>query len=161
MGSHCTLGVRLDEGEKSFVQRGVGQRHGEVGVSELLCPTLRGGSPQGLCLRDGKRSDDDPTSVLTNTTSTSATVTTTSTSTFGAVVGGGVLSPEVVQLQPHCALPVVPRDGGTALHRCPVVWGTTIRANNTDVFQPLAGRPLHPTHVVIAEGESREAVETL
>ena len=38
-------GVRLDEGEKSFVQRGVGQRHGEVGVSELLCPTLSGGSP--------------------------------------------------------------------------------------------------------------------
>ena len=35
----------MDVGEKSFVQRGFGQRHREVGVSELLCPTHRGGSP--------------------------------------------------------------------------------------------------------------------
>ena len=76
----------------------------------------------------------------------------TSISIFGAVVDGGVLSPEVVQLQPHCALPVVPRDGGTALHRRPVACATTT-VNTSDPFEPLAGRLSHPVHAVTAEGE--------
>ena len=79
--------------------------------------------------------------------------TSTTTSSFGAVVDAGVLSPEVVQLQPHCALPVVPRDGGTALHRRPICCATTTAANNTDPLQPLAGRLSHPLHGITAEGE--------
>ena len=90
---------------------------------------------------------------VTRTSSTPTTTTTITVSTLGAVVGGGVLSPEVVQLQPHCALPVVPRDGGTALHRRRVVCATTSAANFSDVFQPLAGRLSHPEHVEAAEGE--------
>uniref|UniRef100_A0A8V0XL02 Ig-like domain-containing protein n=1 Tax=Gallus gallus TaxID=9031 RepID=A0A8V0XL02_CHICK len=80
-------------------------------------------------------------------------LTNTRTKISGTVIGGGVLSPEVVQLQPHCALPVVPRDGGTALHCRRVVCATTSAANLSDVFQPFAGRLSHPEHVEAAEGE--------
>jgi len=94
------------------------------------------------------RSDIDTISITPIIITPSST-----TGSFGAVVGGGVLSPEVVQLQPHCALPVVPRDGGTALHHRPVECETTIIINSSAPFQPLAGRLSHPLHAVTAEGE--------
>ena len=83
----------------------------------------------------------------------SATTPSNTTRSSGAVVGAGVLSPEVVQLQPHCALPVVPRDGGTALPRRPICCATTTAANNTDPLQPFAGHLSHPTYAVTADGE--------
>ena len=93
-----------------------------------------------------------PCDTCASTTITPTTVSTLITA-FGAVVGGGVLSPEVVQLQPHCALPVVPRDGGTALHRRRVVYVTTATVDTCKPLQPLAGRLSHPEHVEAAEGE--------
>ena len=90
---------------------------------------------------------------VTKISSTPTTSTTITTRTSGAVVGGGVLSPEAVQLQPHCALPVIPRDGGTALHRRRVECETTIIINTSDPFQPLAGCLSHPLHGITAEVE--------
>uniref|UniRef100_A0A8V0XA34 Ig-like domain-containing protein n=1 Tax=Gallus gallus TaxID=9031 RepID=A0A8V0XA34_CHICK len=123
---------------------------------------LQEGSPWDaeLCAGTKKWSSDlsiwaleDITQSWSSVDTTSFIITTTTVSTFRAVVGGGVLSPEVVQLQPHCALPVVPRDGGTALHRRPVCCVTTITANTCDPLQPLAGRLAHPVHAITAEGE--------
>jgi len=98
------------------------------------------------------RAVEDITQSWSHADTTSFIITPTTIS-FGAVVDAGVLSPEVVQLQPHCALPVVPRDGGTALHRRPEVCVTASAVNTSDPLQPLAGRLAHPLHAVITEGE--------
>jgi len=74
----------------------------------------------------------------------SSTPTSTSTSMFGAVVGAGVLSPEVVQLQPQCALPVVSRDGGTALHHCPISCITPSAVHPHNALLSPAGLLSHP-----------------
>ena len=74
----------------------------------------------------------------------SSTPTSTSTSMFGAVVGAGVLSPEVVQLQPQCALPIVPRDGGTALHRRPISCVTPSAVHPHNALLSPAGLLSHP-----------------
>ena len=93
-------------------------------------------------------------SVNASSIPTTTTITTTTISIFRAAVGGAVLSLEAVQLQLHCALPVVPRDGGTALHRRRVACVTTSAGNTCEELQPLARCLAHPEHGRTAEGES-------
>ena len=90
---------------------------------------------------------------VTRTSSTPTTTTTITVSTLGAVVGAGVLSPEVAQLQPHCALSIVPRDGDTALHCRPMTRAIPKSVNSSDELQPFAGRLSDPVHLIAAEGE--------
>uniref|UniRef100_A0A8V0XE96 Ig-like domain-containing protein n=1 Tax=Gallus gallus TaxID=9031 RepID=A0A8V0XE96_CHICK len=139
-------GIDAAPGLSDVLQRPDGQIR-----TPLLCPSTQLCIPGGTFL---KQMNSCPCAVHVTRSSSTPTISTTITSsTFGAEVDAGVLSPEVVQLQPHCALPVVPRDGGTALHRRPVACVTTSAANSCDEFQPLAGRLSHPEHVEAAEGE--------
>ncbi|XP_065520679.1 Ig heavy chain Mem5-like [Lathamus discolor] len=96
------------------------------------------------------------TSTITSTILTiSSTTITTTTSTLHAVVSGRVLGREAAHLQRDRALGVVPGDGGSALHRCPVSGAATTAANACDELEPLPRCLAHPSHGVAAEGEAR------
>ncbi|RLV62022.1 hypothetical protein DV515_00019765, partial [Chloebia gouldiae] len=96
--------------------------------------------------------------VGTNSTNSTNSSSSTPTSRFGAEITGGILVPEAAHGQRHRALPGVPGDRESTLHRQRVV-GTATLADTRDPLQALPGSLPHPIHLVAPEIKPGGAAE--